>query len=137
MSKEEILEDDSMADAALRGIEKTQEDDNMADDPLDALSGIEEIQSDRAVDLLSRNKQQAEEIATLKSRIEGLKVNRDYLFKENERFQQTSLRHNRLMDETKEQIAVIKKEIDKLRTNHSNALEQIWNKLLLVKIHFC
>jgi chromosome segregation ATPase len=77
------------------------------------------------------------EIAELKSNIEGLKVNRDYLFKENEQFRQIFLAYNRKNDATKEQIAALEKEINNLYMNNKKSLEHIWNNLKAVKIHFC
>lgn len=46
----------------------------------------------------------------------------------------TVAKHEESMVVAKERIAALGKEIDTLRTSNSKALEQIWNKLKLVRI---
>jgi len=79
--------------------------------------GIEEIQSesDRAVDLLARNKQQDEEIKELRVKLAQ---------------QKNDLAANKI------RLTEILAQIDKLRTSNSKALEQIWNNLKAVKVYF-
>jgi len=73
----------------------------------------------------------------LHSQLEGMRVNRDILFKENERYRQSLLSYNKKMDVTKEQIKALLVQINKLQASNSVALEHIWNNLKLVKIEFC
>lgn len=74
---------------------------------------IEEIQSNRAVDLLARNKQQAERITELESRIADSN------------------------SKTKEQIAEIETKILALQASNERVFLQIEADLKLVKLHFC
>jgi len=76
-------------------------------------------------------------INKLKNKVERLQVNRDSLFKENERFRGIFLMHNTRNDATKNQIKELLVKIAKLRNANGENLSQMENDLKLIKIHFC
>ena len=93
----------------------------------------EAIQSDRAVDLLARNKQQAEEIAALKTMVvENQDVADLYIKQLKKRIK--DLKAGNAANKIK--LTEVLTQIDKLRSSNREALEQIWNNLKSVKIYF-